>query len=444
MINEIRKPDKTLAKVLPPVRLLDGVVYVPSQFTLSFAYKGRDFVCNTLTRQCLETKLPGRCRAGEGYDALIRKLFLVPEGKDECGFYNAVVSMLRVFGKKKDSKGYKGYTILPTLACNARCVYCYEEGMKPVTMAPGTVEQTIRYIVDTHTDKSVGLHWFGGEPLMCPDIIGRICEGLRDAGLHYRSSMVSNGSLITPEILAKMTGLWQLDRIQISMDGAESDYILRKRYINYQDHYHRVLEAIRMLSEAGIEVSIRCNVDEDNFDRIPAFLEDLKDGIPCKEKVRCYLSPLYGIRAGERDLPVWRKVTAARPLIEAAGFSTGPLFGEKPGYRVNHCMADGSGVVIGPDGSLYACEHCPPESRFGDIWQGVTDDDARREFCRVDRTREKCRTCLFLPDCTSFAACPVEDYHCREVRKVLKTAFLCRLVDDADNNNTALGEENLT
>ena len=301
MINEIRKPDETLAKVLPPVRLLDGVVYVPSQFTLSFAYKGRDFVCNTLTRQCLETKLPGRCRAGEGYDALIRKLFLVPEGKDECGFYNAVVSMLRVFGKKKDSKGYKGYTILPTLACNARCVYCYEEGMKPVTMAPGTVEQTIRYIVDTHTDKSVGLHWFGGEPLMCPDIIGRICEGLRDAGLHYRSSMVSNGSLITPEILAKMTGLWQLDRIQISMDGAESDYILRKRYINYQDHYHRVLEAIRMLSEAGIEVSIRCNVDEDNFDRIPAFLEDLKDGIPFKEKVRCYLSPLYGIRAGERS-----------------------------------------------------------------------------------------------------------------------------------------------
>ena len=39
MINEIRKPDETLAKVLPPVRLLDGVVYVPSQFTMSFAYE---------------------------------------------------------------------------------------------------------------------------------------------------------------------------------------------------------------------------------------------------------------------------------------------------------------------------------------------------------------------------------------------------------------------
>lgn len=39
--------------------------------------------------------------------------------------------------------------------------------------------------------------------------------------------MISNGSLITPEIIEKMTGLWHLDRIRITMDGNESDYISR-------------------------------------------------------------------------------------------------------------------------------------------------------------------------------------------------------------------------
>lgn len=40
--------------------------------------------------------------------------------------------------------------------------------------------------------------------------------------------MISNGSLITPLIIEKMTGLWHLERIQITMDVIEipSEYAL--------------------------------------------------------------------------------------------------------------------------------------------------------------------------------------------------------------------------
>ena len=437
-MREIRKTDETLAKILPSVRPLPGVIYVPTQFSLSFVHNGKAYVINTLTRECLEAELPERCQAGEAYDALIDKRFLVPEGRDECAWYNSVSALLRAYSKKK---GYGGYTILPTLACNARCVYCYEEGMKQVTMKPETAEQTIRYIVDTHCNEDVRLHWFGGEPLLCPDIIDRICEGLRESCVAYHSTMISNGSLITQDIIAKMTGLWHLDRIQISMDGAEGDYIARKRYNRYQDEYHRVMEAVSALSEAGIRVAIRCNVDEGNFDRVPVFLDDLKISVAHKENVKLYLAPLYGIRAGENALSIWQKVIEARPMIEAAGFSTTSLVKGEQGYRINRCMADGGGVVIGPDGSLYPCEHCPPESRFGDIWHGVTDENARKEFCRVDRTRKKCRICPFLPDCTSFASCPVQDYHCREVHEMMKIAYLRRLIDNLDSGNPDIEEE---
>lgn len=53
--------------------------------------------------------------------------------------------------------------------------------MKPVTMTPETADQTIRYILDTHEGDRVSLVWFGGEPLLCPDLIDRICGGLREA-----------------------------------------------------------------------------------------------------------------------------------------------------------------------------------------------------------------------------------------------------------------------
>ena len=427
---EIRKADETLSKLLPPVKPRTDVVYIPSQYMLSFETGGKQYVFNNLTKQCIEGVLPESAMAGEEYDDLIQAQFLVPADKDECTYYNQISSLVRVYNKKK---GVRGYTILPTFGCNARCIYCYEEGMKQVTMTPEIIEQTIRYIIDTHIGNTVKLSWFGGEPLLGVRIIDRICEGMREAELEYKSSMISNGSLITTEIIEKMAGDWHLDHIQISMDGAEADYKYRKHYRSYEDYYHQVMDAVSRMSEAGIAVNIRCNVDEGNWEHIPAFLDDLKAGIAHKEKVGLYCCPLNDVRMGEGDLPMWRKISEIRPLIEAAGFKTTPFLGLGLNFRVNHCMADGAGVVITPDGSLYPCEHCPAESRYGDIWNGVTDETAKRAFCQVDQTREKCRKCPFLPDCTSFAACPVQDTHCREVHEMMAIDALKRMVQKQES-----------
>lgn len=430
-MKEILKPDATLQKLLPKAQPRSGTKYVPSQFAVPFAYKDRQFVFHTLTKQCMETELPASVKAGEGYDDLITAQFLVPEDKDECAYYGSISALMRLHGRKK---GIAQYIVLPTTGCNARCVYCFEENRKPVTMTPEIIEQTIRFILDTHAEGEVEIEWFGGEPLLCPDIIDRISEGLRDAGISYRSSMISNGSLITPEIIRKMTELWNLKKIQVSMDGAEQDYRFRKRYYADRDQYRSVMEAVSRMSEAGIEVSIRCNVDEENLDRIPQFLDDLKTGIPDKQNVGLFFAPLNAARLSDRDTVLWKKIVNVRPLIREAGFKPMEADGLKLQFRTFHCMADSDSAVIDSDGTLHACNEFPEGSRYGDIFNGVTDAAAKQAFCRTDRIREKCRKCPYLPDCTGFASCPVQDRHCREVRELITLYDLRSLIDKADED----------
>ena len=431
-MKELAKPDGTLMKILPAQKLRPDTEYVRSQFALSFSQGGRNIVYSTLTRQMWALDQPlgerfmaSEIEASEDLTALFQGYFLAPDGKDECAFYEGLSRMLRAL---KTPKGIRGYTILPTLACNARCVYCYEEGMQPVTMTPETVEQTVQYILRTKAEGKIEIGWFGGEPLLGEAIIDRICERLRENGVDYTSGMITNGSLLTAPVADKMAGPWKVKNVQISMDGAEPAYIARKRFLAYRDTYRAVMQAVNLLTERNISVAIRCNVDEENFGGVPQFLSDLSSAIKNKEKVHVYLAPLNAVRMGENDLAMWRSVMDAEPLIREAGFGHLQYSGRGRGIRIFHCMADAGSAVITPDGSLYPCEHCPSESRFGNVVDGVTDEAAKHAFCRTDRTREMCRKCPFLPDCTSFASCPVWDTHCREKQTMQFEYNIARLM----------------
>ena len=429
-MREIHKPDGRIMKLLPPQTPLEGVAYVPSQFVLAFEHKGKQYAFNTLTKQCLETAVPSSAKAGGEHDQLIRVRFLVPNDKDECDVYNSISAIMRQIRAKT---AVPSYVIMTTLYCNARCVYCYEEGMKQADMTDETAEETLRFILDDCAGKDVSITWFGGEPLLRESVMDRISQGLLDAGVGYSSVISTNGSLITPRTVEKMAMLWNVKQVNVSMDGSENDYIARKAYTSYRDYYHSVIRAVDEIAGAGISVSLRCNVDLDNIDGVPSFINDLSAEIKNKSKVWVYLSPLYQVRQSNNDIEMMRKYLEMKKVVDSAGFDTIPYEWIDLSFRSLHCMADGRGIAIGPDGSIYCCELMVPGSLIGKVRDGVIDKEARARFGNVTVTRDKCRKCAFLPECTSLSTCPRYFTHCKEIRAMLDTVDLKRLVDAAES-----------
>ena len=417
--------------------LLKDTRYKWSAFAFMFDKDGRSFIYHTLTIQCIEVEKP--FSAGETYsceqvqeDASLYELqqncYLVPEKKDETAFYLGIYRLMRLY---KQKKGYSGYSILPTWACNARCVYCYEEGLPRVTMSGKVIDQTISYILDTRQPGAVlKFSWFGGEPLLHEAAIDRICEAMEKNGVGYRSVITTNGSLLSAARIKKMAEKWKVKQIQLSMDCAEAEYKKRKQYVSYQDTYRHVIRSVNDLIRYGIKPVIRCNVDEENIGDFPEFLSDLAGIIEKKDQVVIDIVLLLDVRDKDIAFSLRDKIRDARIQIKEKGFQAVSV-DDTLKFICNHCMADhpeGS-VAIAPNGDLYACEYFEPGSSFGNVAEGVTRGDILADYRDVREPEEKCRACVFLPRCTPFSRCPLRNSRCKEVMMRHTLEILYRRID---------------
>ena len=433
--------DSMVKTIMGAKKVKPGCVYRWSCFAVPFTHNDRRYIYNNFSKVCYgieqdEFDLRNEARftyeqaaADENLSALVSDLFLVPEEENEAASYEKYAAMFRAMRTNK--KGYSSYTILPTTSCNARCFYCFEEGIRFVTMSDEVVNQTVEFIRKTRNpEKPVNFNWFGGEPLAAEKMIDKICAAMREAGIEFKSKMVSNGSLITENIIRKMKDDWNLGAIQITLDGVEEEYNRRKNYVfNYESAYWHVLSRIRLINENGIKLNIRVNVDEGNIDGVPDMAEDVKSFVSDIGLVTFDLTPLFDIHEVKDDSAVWRKSFEISEKLEAMGFKAVAHYSVSR-TKVFFCMADSPyrSVVIAPDGKLYPCEDVSNIGSLGDVFEGVTNRELVNSLQKVEKTRGQCRGCFSLPDCTTFSHCPNRSASCRYYsRKRLERALANRL-----------------
>lgn len=315
------------------------------------------------------------------------------------------------------------YNILTTTGCNARCFYCFEDGVDIKTMSSRTAEQVATYIYNNSLNtEMVELRWFGGEPLVNYKAIDIICSNLQKMGQPFYSTISSNGTLIGLPHIYNSLKKWNFKKVRLSFDGLKEEHNRRKNYPSIPDAYTVTLENVDKLIAIGVETSIRLTFDENNLNDIFKVAEMLikryKDNKLVKVYSRCIFEKLTTI-AANNNLAQVKKLVEFKEFIDSLLFKNG-LYDETKwqpiGYQPSFCAANNpNAVVIDPMGRLTSCETIMPNTQFwGDITNGVTDDNEKNRWIEITPIKEKCKTCHFLPSCTTFSLCPNDYYDCIE------------------------------
>ena len=108
------------------------------------------------------------------------------------------------------NKNLLSLTIAPTMACNFRCVYCFEKGHYGNSLMDGETQIALMNFIKSHLDgvKNINVTWFGGEPLLGMSVIESLSEQIialcEEKELQYQAGIITNGYLLTPENAEKL------------------------------------------------------------------------------------------------------------------------------------------------------------------------------------------------------------------------------------------------
>ena len=429
-IECLNSGDRRAAVLLGPQKLPpDGEKIRKSRFVCCQYSKGRYLLFHTLTRQllALPPQLIDYFEDGRLFEAsilsdgivsdLYRNYFLVPQNAAETELYLELKDLLVI--KEELPRSITHYVVLPTSACNARCFYCFEQGMRYQKMSEETLEDTLRFILWHRPEGqgSIHLHWFGGEPLCAADHIRRISRRLTEAGVRFDAEMTSNGSLFTEDLAQEAAEAWKLSRIQITLDGMAEEYARRKRYAGGPaDPFRTVIRNIHFLLRAGIRVTIRLNTDENNLGEIYRTAGFLRDEFTEEERknMHVYAHSLFaGSEDGQKACPAGSgsdrleaRVLEINDYIQRLGLSVLDLSGLFT-LSTHFCKvtAPECNVLIDAAGRLFACDAMKETMCYGDVKTGI-DPEAWKQVTAPCPIREECKACAFLPECTEFDRCP--------------------------------------
>ena len=328
--------------------------------------------------------------------------------------------------KKRSDKVFS-ITILPTLNCNASCLYCFETGCIKTDMTYETIEKVSKFIKDNSKQRMVKITWFGGEPLLATNVISKISMNLKKWGIPFSSSMITNGFFID-KYLKEAINNWNLKRIQVTIDGLHSQYEDIKKM--GAGSFEKVMSNIETAIENKIIVSVRVNFDSSNVLDYKSIIEYLYKRF--KNSINIYFHDIVG---KNYKAPYEMKTNPLVPILEEL---------IKYGYaktlkdlRIDRCYQACSINVddffnVAPDGTLTKCEHYVGKTSVLDC--GTIECVSQKE--KRFTTKLKCSECKMFPICSG--GCWANNYErpysgCHRLKGSLEKVLKIYLTNRKDN-----------
>lgn len=310
-------------------------------------------------------------------------------------------------------------TVLLTLACNMKCVYCFEgANKKTIFMNKDEADKYIRFISSLAMQKksnNIFVNLFGGEPMLNIEIGYYILEELlafsKKNNIRFGSSIITNGTLIGESEIDRLISL-NCRYIQITLDGTEEIHNSRRMYKDNRGSFSDIVRALCLLNRnaSRIRTTIRINVDKDNLLPTKELLKYI--GASGVDLTNCFVD--FGIvRSSEGGCPAY----SANCLVDSEiGTALGELWAclEKEGFKNNvvpsrrwiYCgLYNDCQYTVAPNCDVYKCwelvgsEHhrvgvLNAKGELSNIAYALYD------WMTVDPLKNaECSKCVYLPSC---------------------------------------------
>lgn len=337
------------------------------------------------------------------------------------------------------SNTHLSITIIPTDACNFKCVYCYQSSLEKHYMSENIADRIVNMIKKNKSLKSLNISWFGGEPLCNKKIViytmEKINEVCKENKIHLLSQITTNASLLDLATFNKLVSL-KVIFYQITIDGSKETHNLQRPYKNGQASYDDILKNIRDIQANAktnvFKIGIRTNCSEliDREDMKEMF-EDLSTIIKDDERFYFFFQWVKnwgGERIENLDCELLKDNQAIYKYGEYMADSiesdihTGGLMQIKSLCGVCSASAKFS-FIINYDGTIHKCDSAiygeyADLNKVGYIneYGNIILDDKKNSIWIENRFNDlECRECAQLPLCNG-APCPLAVI--RENRKV--------------------------
>jgi uncharacterized protein len=363
----------------------------------------------------------------ENLDALPRAVIaqlidlelLIPSDQDEL---STVLARQRDAALDSDSLNL---VIQPTAACQLACGYCGQEHSHTQLSEKhqDLFLQSVRRKLELGRYRSLGIGWFGAEPLAGLHVMRRMSPRLKslatEFGCTYAASVTTNGLSLTDEIATELAGTHFVTGVTVSIDGLRETHDIRRPTKTGGRSFDRILDNLLRLCrrpDIKLNIDVRANVDGQNADQVAPLLQ-LLAAAGVEKRVRFYIAPIHswGNDAHERSLSP--QEFADREIGWFAEMARlGFHLSLAPDLVPIVCIAvKPDSEVVDARGELYNCTEVsyvpaygtPNRFGVGHVERG-SDTEARRVLgdfhTRVASGAYDCSSCRMLPVCGG--ACP--------------------------------------
>ncbi len=336
------------------------------------------------------------------YSFMSEKGFIVDADADETR------QLIARWAAEENNPETFSMTINPTLNCNLRCWYCYEEHAAGMDMHPEVVDSIRKLIANKVKEpllKRLNIGFFGGEPLMkFRDVVLPILTYAKEQCRLFQKKLgvrfTTNGVLLTSKVITELAAFNEDFPVflQITLDGNREVHDQTRHGKGGGKTYDAIVGHIRHCLKAGMEVGLRFNYTADNIDSFADVLREFEELPSCeKKRIRVDFQQVWQ-DGGNREAP--KKAEIQAEWYKQCGLKT------SSGKAITpiHCYADYENcVVINYTGDLYKCtaRDFTPQLREGALMPDGTLkwNERYKKRMAIKHGISLCHACRLFPIC---------------------------------------------